>query len=42
VLAAHPEMKTAQGAHGIPLIIHAQQGGAAAEGVVAYLTALSE
>jgi hypothetical protein len=40
VLAVHPEIKTAKGAHGIPLLVHAQMGGEAAAAVVAYLTSL--
>jgi hypothetical protein len=39
-LAAFPEMKNARGPHGIPLLVHAQQGGAEAASVVAYLQSL--
>jgi hypothetical protein len=37
VLGAHPEMKDAKGAHGIPLLVHAEMGGEPAAAVVAYL-----
>ncbi|RLT43083.1 MAG: ankyrin repeat domain-containing protein [Chloroflexi bacterium] len=37
ILTAFPAARTSSGAHGIPLIVHAQQGGAQAEGVVALL-----
>lgn len=40
VLAIYPAMKDAKGAHGIPLLVHAQQGGAEAAPVVAYFAAL--
>lgn len=40
ILTAFPAMKDAKGPHGIPLLVHAQQGGATA--VVEYLTALAE
>jgi hypothetical protein len=40
ILAAFPEMKDAKGPHGIPLIVHAQQGGAEAATVVAYLESI--
>lgn len=42
VLAVYPAMKDAKGAHGIPLIVHAQQGGPAAVPVVEYLISLGE
>jgi hypothetical protein len=42
ILAAFPEMKDARGPHGIPLLVHAQQGGTAASDVVDYLTTLRE
>jgi hypothetical protein len=41
VLAIDPAMKAAKGAHGIPLLVHAQQGGAEAAPVVEYLTSLN-
>ena len=37
ILTATPAARTSKGAHGIPLIVHAQQGGAQAEGVLALL-----
>ena len=40
-LYAQPEAHRFPGAHGIPLIVHAQQGGEAAQEVVAYLQALT-
>ena len=40
ILTAFPEMKDAKGPHGIPLLVHAQQGKTEAAAVVAYLTAL--
>ncbi len=40
VLAVQPDAHRYPGAHGIPLIVHAQKGGAAAAGVVAFLEAL--
>ncbi len=36
-LAAHPEMREAKGPHGIPLLVHAQQGGEEARAVVELL-----
>jgi hypothetical protein len=39
MLAAHPELRTAKGAHGIPLLVHAQQGGEQAREVVELLEA---
>jgi hypothetical protein len=41
-LAAFPQMKAALGPHGIPLLVHAQQGGPAALAVVEFLTALGD
>ena len=38
-LVAHPELRNATGAHGIPLLVHAQQGGEHARGVVELLEA---
>ncbi len=40
ILAAQPEARTAPGPHGIPLLIHARQGGDAAASVLAYLESL--
>ncbi|MBZ0299358.1 MAG: ankyrin repeat domain-containing protein [Anaerolineae bacterium] len=40
ILAVQPEARHAPGAHGIPLKVHAQQGGDAAAAVVAYLDGL--
>ena len=37
MLAAHPELRDAKGAHGIPLLVHAQQGGEQAQAVVELL-----
>jgi hypothetical protein len=34
MLAAHPELRDAKGAHGIPLLVHARQGGEEARAVV--------
>jgi hypothetical protein len=34
MLAAHPEMRDAKGPHGIPLLSHAEAGGAQAQAVV--------
>jgi hypothetical protein len=39
-LAARPELRDAQGAHGIPLIAHARKGGDAAREVVELLEAV--
>jgi hypothetical protein len=39
VLAAQPELRHTAGAHGIPLLVHAQMGGAEAQAVVAWLEA---
>lgn len=38
ILTATPAARHSTGAHGIPLIVHAQQGGAQAEGVLALLS----
>ena len=37
MLAAHPELRTAKGPHGIPLLAHAMAGGERAQAVVALL-----
>jgi hypothetical protein len=37
MLKEHPELRDAKGAHGIPLLVHAQQGGEQARGVVELL-----
>ncbi len=37
ILAAQPEARTAHGPHGIPLLAHAEAGGAAATAVAAFL-----
>ena len=37
MLATHPELRDARGAHGIPLLVHAQQGGEQAQAVVELL-----
>ena len=42
VIAAFPEMKDVRGPHGIPLLVHAQQGGPAAGAVLDYLTSLGQ
>jgi hypothetical protein len=39
MLEQHPELRNAKGAHGIPLVVHAQQGGEQARGVVELLEA---
>ena len=39
VLAEHPELRDAKGAHGIPLVVHAQQGGEQAKAVLELLEA---
>ena len=39
MLAKHPELRNAKGAHGIPLLVHAQQGGEEANAVVELLEA---
>jgi hypothetical protein len=39
MLAEHPELRDAKGAHGIPLLVHAQQGGEQARSVVELLEA---
>ena len=40
MLAAQPELRNAAGAHGIPLLVHAQQGGEQARAVVELLESL--
>lgn len=40
ILKAFPHLKDSGGAHGIPLIVHAKQGGDQAEAVLAYLQSL--
>lgn len=40
ILSAFPDQRHARGAHGIPLARHAELGGEAAAGVVAYLASL--
>ena len=37
MLAAHPELRSAKGPHGIPLLAHAEAGGEQAQAVVAFL-----
>jgi hypothetical protein len=37
VLAAQPELRNTRGAHGIPLLVHAQMGGEPAQAVVDFL-----
>ena len=39
MLATHPELRDAKGAHGIPLVVHAQQGGEQAAAVLELLQA---
>jgi hypothetical protein len=39
ILGAHPEMRQTPGAHGIPLLVHAQMGGEEAQGVLKWLQA---
>jgi hypothetical protein len=39
MLAEHPELRDAKGAHGIPLVVHAQQGGDEAKAVLELLEA---
>lgn len=41
-LEAFPEARSIPGPHGIPLIVHAQKGGAEAADVLAYLESLGE
>jgi hypothetical protein len=36
ILEAQPELRSVPGAHGIPLIVHAQKGGEEAKAVLAY------
>jgi len=38
MLAAHPELRSAKGPHGIPLLAHAEAGGEQAQAVVAFLS----
>jgi hypothetical protein len=40
IIEGFPEARHAKGAHGIPLMVHAQKGGAAAQAVVDYLNSL--
>lgn len=40
IIAADPAAATAPGPHGIPLIVHAQQGGEQADAVLKYLQSL--
>lgn len=42
ILAAFPNARHIPGAHGIPLLVHAQMGGTDAAAVVAYLESLGE
>lgn len=42
VIAAFPEARHAKGAHGIPLIVHAQMGGDESQAVVDYLESLEK
>jgi hypothetical protein len=37
VLAGQPELRNTRGAHGIPLLVHAQMGGEPAQAVVDFL-----
>jgi hypothetical protein len=39
MLEEHPELRDAKGAHGIPLVVHAQQGGEEAKAVLELLEA---
>jgi hypothetical protein len=39
MLAEHPELRDAKGAHGIPLVVHARQGGEEAKAVLELLEA---
>jgi hypothetical protein len=39
MLTEHPELRDAKGAHGIPLVVHAQQGGEEAKAVLELLGA---
>lgn len=41
ILSKFPTMIQAKGAHGIPLLVHAQMGGEKAQAVLAYLAQLS-
>ncbi len=40
IIAAQPEAQTGPGPHGIPLIVHARQGGGEASAVLSYLETL--
>jgi len=40
ILTTFPNMKSAKGPHGIPLLVHAQQGGTEAASVLDYLQTL--
>lgn len=40
ILTAFPDARNSLGAHGIPLIVHAQQGGEEAQAVLEYLQSL--
>ena len=40
ILSAFPHLKDSGGAHGIPLIVHAKQGGEQAKAVLDYLETL--
>ena len=40
ILAAFPDARHSLGAHGIPLLVHAQMGGVAAQPVLEYLQSL--
>lgn len=42
ILADFPQLAHAKGPHGIPLLIHAQMGGAPATAVLAYLQSLTQ
>jgi len=42
VITAFPAAKNSKGAHGIPLLVHAQMGGEAAQDVLDYLQSLQE
>ncbi len=42
IIEGFPEARHAKGAHGIPLIVHAQQGGDDAKAVVEYLKSLED
>ncbi|MDQ7028141.1 MAG: ankyrin repeat domain-containing protein [Anaerolineae bacterium] len=42
ILTAFPDARNSRGAHGIPLVVHAQQGGEEAQAVLEYLQSLAE